>query len=175
MEETHSKVLRLISNLHRENHIDDMTRKWLSQTLNPRADKGWTVKRARPSKKVWCSGLGLCLEMSPVFDFGQSLRCGLSFRHCRCHWIMAAWELSCFLTLFFLVPLCLYAVSKRQILLIFCGRFSWSKQTSCYYSSAVVRSFQYLWSAVVTILLRTRASCRHVLVYHMCDLGSQSM
>ena len=45
----------------------------------------------------------------------------------------------------------------------------------CYYSSAVVRSFQYLWSAVVTILLRTRASCRHVLVYHMCDLGLQSM
>ena len=27
-----------------------------------RADKGWAVKRARPSKKVWCSGLGLCLE-----------------------------------------------------------------------------------------------------------------
>ena len=94
------------------------------------ADKGWAVKRARLSKKVWCSGLGLCLEMSPVFDFGQGLRCGLSFRHCRCHWIMAAWELSCFLTLFVLVPLCWYAVCKRQMLLIFCGRFSWSKQTS---------------------------------------------
>ena len=38
-----------------------------------------------------------------------------------------------------------------------------------------VRSFQYLWSAAVTILLRIRASCRHVLVYHMCDLGLQSM
>ena len=36
-----------------------------------RADKGWAVKRARPSKKVWCSGLGLCLELSLVFDFGQ--------------------------------------------------------------------------------------------------------
>ena len=24
-------------------------------------------------------------------------------------------------------------------------------------------------------LLRTRASCRHVLVYHMCDLGLQSV
>ena len=35
-------------------------------TLEIRADKGWAVKRARPSKKVWCSGLGLCLEMSPV-------------------------------------------------------------------------------------------------------------
>ena len=67
-----------------------------------RADKDWAVKRARPSKKVWCSGLGLCLEMSPVFHFGQGLRCGLCFRHCRCHWIMAAWELSWFLTLFFL-------------------------------------------------------------------------
>ena len=79
-----------------------------------RVDKGWAVKRSRPSKKVWCWGLGLCLE----FDFGQGLRCGLSFKHCRFHWIMAAWELSCFLTLFFLVPLCWYAVSKRQMLLI---------------------------------------------------------
>ena len=45
----------------------------------------------------------------------------------------------------------------------------------CYFSSAVVRSYQYLWSAAVTILLRARASCRHVLVYHMYDLGLQSM
>ena len=76
-----------------------------------RADKGWAVKRARPSKKVWCWGLGLCLE----FDFGQGLRCGLSFRLCRCHWIMAA---------FLLVPFFWYAVSKRQMLLIFCARFN---------------------------------------------------
>ena len=81
-----------------------------------RADKGWAVKRARPSKKVWCSGLGLCLEMSLVFDFGQGLRCGLSIRHCRCHWIMAAWFV--FLH-FFLVPLCWYVVSERQMLLFF--------------------------------------------------------
>ena len=27
VKETHSKVLRLIKDLHRENHIDDMTRK----------------------------------------------------------------------------------------------------------------------------------------------------
>ena len=40
-----------------------------------RADKGWAVKRARPSKKVWYSGLGLCLEMSLVLDFGQGLKC----------------------------------------------------------------------------------------------------
>ena len=38
-----------------------------------------------------------------VFDFGQGLRCALSIRHCRCHWIMAAWFV--FLH-FFLVPLC---------------------------------------------------------------------
>ena len=50
-----------------------------------RADKGRAVKRARPSKKVRCSGLGLRLEMSLVFDFGQGLRCGLYIRHCRCH------------------------------------------------------------------------------------------
>ena len=50
-----------------------------------------------------------------------------------------------------------------------------NKLCKYYYSSAVVRSYQYLWPAVVTFLLRTRASCRHVLVYHMCDLGLQSM
>ena len=43
-----------------------------------RADNGWAMKRARPRKKVCCSRLGLRLEMSPVFDFGQALRCGLS-------------------------------------------------------------------------------------------------
>ena len=83
-----------------------------------RADKGWAVKRARPSQNVWCSGLWLCLKMSLVFDFGQGLRCGLSISHCRCHWIMA----SQFVFLpFFLVPLCWYAVSERQMLLFFAG------------------------------------------------------
>ena len=76
---------------------------------------GW-IKRVRPSKKVRCSELGLCSEMSLVFDFGQGLRCGLSTRHCRCHWIMAAWFV--FLH-FFLVPLCWYAVSERQMFLFF--------------------------------------------------------
>ena len=80
-----------------------------------RADKGWAVKRARPSKKVWCSGLGLCLEMSLVFH-GQGLWCGLYFRPCPCHWIMMAWFV--FLH-FFLVPLCWDAVSERQMLLFF--------------------------------------------------------
>ena len=32
VKEMHSKVLRLIRDLHREKLIDDMTRKWLSQT-----------------------------------------------------------------------------------------------------------------------------------------------
>ena len=39
-----------------------------------------------------------------------------SIRHCRCHWIMAAWFV--FLH-FFLVPLCWYVVSERQMLLFF--------------------------------------------------------
>ena len=30
VKETHSKVLRLITDLHREKYIDDMTRKWLT-------------------------------------------------------------------------------------------------------------------------------------------------
>ena len=59
-----------------------------------------------------------CLVMSLVFDFGQGLGCGLSIRHCRRHWIMGAWFV--FLH-FFLVPLCWYAVSERQMLLFFAG------------------------------------------------------
>ena len=35
VKETHTKVSRLISKLHRGNYIDEMTRKWLSQTPNP--------------------------------------------------------------------------------------------------------------------------------------------
>ena len=101
------------------------TRK-LATTLRARADKGWAVKRARPSKEVWCSGLGLCLGMSLVFDFGQGLRCGFYDRHCRCHWIMAAWFV--FLH-FFLVP-CAGTLSPRGKCCYFCGRFSWSRQTS---------------------------------------------
>ena len=73
-----------------------------------------------------------------------------------------------------------------ELKIMYCQEISWYtvyhcrikhklSKPKCYYSSAVVRSFQYLWSAVVTILLRTRVSCRHVLVYHMCDLGLQSM
>ena len=44
VKETHSKVLRLISDLHREKLIDDMTRKWLSQTpKSPRTPEFYTL------------------------------------------------------------------------------------------------------------------------------------
>ena len=49
---------------------------------------------------------------------GLAIWCGLYIRHCRCHWIMAAWIV--FLH-FFIVPLCWYAVSERQMLLFFAG------------------------------------------------------
>ena len=125
--------------------------KWLFAVApNPmtwsRADKGWAVKRARPSKKVWRSGLGLCLEMWLVFDFGQGLQCGLSIRHCRCHWIMAAWFV--FLH-FFLVPLCWYAAT-------FCGRFNWSRQTSLSKGSSY-----YLHDSTTELYFRsTTRQCR---------------
>jgi len=35
VKDTHTKVSRLISELRRDNYIDDMTKKWLSQTPNP--------------------------------------------------------------------------------------------------------------------------------------------
>ena len=34
VKETHSKVLCLITDLHRENHIDDMKRKWLIHLIH---------------------------------------------------------------------------------------------------------------------------------------------
>lgn len=49
-----------------------------------REDKGWAIKRAHPSQKVWYSELGLLEKISPVFKFGQGLLCGFSIRHC-CH------------------------------------------------------------------------------------------
>ena len=131
------------------------SKKVLQSTLWARADKGWAVKRARPSKKVWCSGLGFCLEVSLVFDAGQGLRCGLSIRHCRCHWIMAAW----FVFLHsFLVPSCWYAVSKRQMLLFFCGRFNWSRQTS------LSKGFSYYFHDSATELY-FRSTTRHCRCY----------
>ena len=98
---------------------------WRSHSaLSTRADKGWAVKRARPSKEVWCSGLGLCLEMSLVFDFGRGLRCGLSIAA-----VTELWRLdlfSCTSSSF----LCAGTLSPRGKCCYFCGRFSWSRQTS---------------------------------------------
>ena len=121
--------------------------KRLAERASPstRADKGWAVKRARPSKKVWCSGLGPYLDLSLVFEFGQGLRCGLSIRHCRCNWIMAAWFV--FLH-FFLVPLSWYAVSERQMLLFFaevgvCRQTSLSKGLPyCFHDSTTELYFR---------------------------------
>ena len=50
-----------------------------------------------------------------------------TFYRDQSHWIVEAWVV--FLH-FFLVPLCWSAVSERQMLLTFCGRFIWSGQTS---------------------------------------------
>ena len=119
--------------------------------MRNRADKGWAVKRARPSKKVWCSGLGLCLEMWLVFDFVQGLRCGLSIRHCRCHWVMAAWFV--FLH-FFLVPLCWYAVSEGQMLIsiTIIRLFNFEKKnTSCVF--LFLRNFKISFLSVFTVYL----------------------
>ena len=103
---------------------------------------GWAVKRARPSKKMRCSGLGLCLEMSLVFacffffslvfDLGQGLRnlrydvvCTLETEAVTELWRLELF--SCTSSLF----LCAGTLSsERQMLLFFCGRFSRSTQTS---------------------------------------------
>ena len=45
-------------------------------------------------------------------------------RHCRCHWIMAAWFV--FLPRSFVLVRCL----REANVAIFCWRFSWSRQTS---------------------------------------------
>ena len=44
--ETQSKVSRLITNMHGEKHIDDMTKKWLSQTpCPPRIPEFYTLTK----------------------------------------------------------------------------------------------------------------------------------
>ena len=130
------------------------SKKVLQSTLWARADKGWAVKRARPSKKVWCSGLGFCLEVSLVFDAGQGLRCGLSIRHCRCHWIMAA----CFFSFFALLPRSFVLVRclREANVAIVCGRFSWSRQTS------LSKGFRYYFHDSTTELYfrSTTRQCR---------------
>ena len=99
-----------------------------TSTVGTRVDKGWAVKRARPSKKVWCSGMGLCLEMSLVFDFGQGWRCGLYINK-TLPLSLNYGSLICFLALLprsFVLVRCFRVANVT----IFCGRFSWSRQTS---------------------------------------------
>ena len=45
VKETHNKALRLITDLHHEKYIDDMTRKSLSQTPNPRIPDFYTLTK----------------------------------------------------------------------------------------------------------------------------------
>ena len=46
VKETQSKVLRLITNLHHEKHIDDMTKKWISKTpCPPRTPEFYTLTK----------------------------------------------------------------------------------------------------------------------------------
>ena len=80
----------------------------------PRADKGWAVKRACPGKKMWCSGLGLRLEMSLVFDFRA------------CDVVYPLDTDTVLLPRSFVLVRCL----REANVAISCGRFSWSRQTS---------------------------------------------
>ena len=53
VKETHNKVMHLITDLHRENHIDDMTKKWLSQTPNPpRIPEFYTLTKIHKPTKI---------------------------------------------------------------------------------------------------------------------------
>ena len=118
-----------------------------------RADKGWAVKPARQSKKVWCSGLGLCLEMSLVFDW-------TSFRACDVVWpldtaaVTELWRLdlfSCSSSSF----LCAGTLSPRGKCCYFCGRFSWSRQTS------LSKVFSYFHNSTTELYFRSTArQCR---------------
>ena len=53
VEETSARVERLITELHRNDHIDTMTRKWLSQTTNaPRIPEFYTLTKIHKAKPV---------------------------------------------------------------------------------------------------------------------------
>ena len=62
VEETHARVVRLITELHHNDHIDTMTRKWLSQTANPpRIPEFYTltkIHKANPVGRHIISGCG---------------------------------------------------------------------------------------------------------------------
>ena len=62
VEEASARVERLITELHRKDHIDTMTRKWLSQTTNaPRIPEFYTltkIHKAKPVGRPIISGCG---------------------------------------------------------------------------------------------------------------------
>ena len=62
---------RRASRKNSESRVGD----WERRRKKTRADKGWAVKRVRPSKKgvMQWTGTMLTVEMSLVFDFGQGL------------------------------------------------------------------------------------------------------
>ena len=65
---THNKVLHLIADPHRENHIDDMTKKWLSQTPNPpRIPEFYTLTKIhRPT---------ICITVRPIISGCDGGKC----------------------------------------------------------------------------------------------------
>ena len=75
VEETSARVERLITELHRNDHIDTMTRKWLSQTTNaPRIPEFYTLTKIHKPKPVGrpiISGCGGPTE--PISSFVDSL------------------------------------------------------------------------------------------------------
>ena len=62
VEETSARVERLITELHRNDHIDTITKKWLSQTTNaPRIPEFYTltkIHKAKPVERPIISGCG---------------------------------------------------------------------------------------------------------------------
>ena len=91
--------------------LDKITPYTGSSSLATRVDE--TSASEQKGAMQWT---GTPLRNVACFRLRSGQPCGLSTRHCRCHWIMAAW----FVFLHFsLVPLCWYAVSERQMFLFF--------------------------------------------------------
>ena len=64
VKETHAKVSRFIPEISRNNHIDDMTKKWLSQTPNPpRIPEFYTLTKLYNNllfKRVFRKNISIC-------------------------------------------------------------------------------------------------------------------
>ena len=98
----------------------------LLRNMSARADKGWAVERARPSKK------GDAVDGNLLRNFAYfRLRSGLAMWFCPLDTaaVTELWRLdlfSCTSSSF----LCAGTLSQRGKCCYFCGRFSWSRQTS---------------------------------------------